>query len=120
MDELNRKMLDLDIMPESPLRRYVRGIYAMSDADSSFEEFEREYWSEYDARVAKLDQTNPIEYNKTIKTGPYSSVQIFKRKGQDWQCSRMDTTPNLSAGGCGSISIEEAMALTGLKIDDLK
>tara|TARA_Y100000310_G_scaffold55023_1_gene50421 strand:+ start:10834 stop:11238 length:405 start_codon:yes stop_codon:yes gene_type:complete len=113
--EIGEKILDISQLPEGPLTRYQRGLYAFSEHKDTmtFEEFQIQWGEQYEEKRKYEDKHHPVLYKKEIKIGPKQYVTIFKREGRDWICSFVDYYPN---GGGGHISVEEALE----KISDPK
>ena len=99
------------------MTRYLRDVYAMSKASGygkSFKEFCVESLAEDKKRIAALNASNPVEYDRTFRLGcdhsmcgmPEYVIHVFKRKGMDWSFHEMDPHPN---GGEGYVSREDAI-----------
>ena len=104
------KCIPLSELPEGAYTRYLKDIWYSSGeslhGESSFEEWRTAYENRKAVADAIRDKDHPIEHNHKFQLTPYVHVTIFKRKGEDWSCSICDMSP---AGGCGNISLEEAM-----------
>ena len=106
------KLFDTNDLPDGPLERYLRDIYAFSKKDISFSDFKKQWEIDYDNECIRKNKENPIEYNKTIYLSNKRSVFFFKRKGEEWYCSETDMAPN---GGWGHISLAEALKKCNIK-----
>ena len=97
----------LDELPEGPMTRYVRDIYACSGSDLPFKEFQKQWEAKYeeDCRIRNIE--HPIVFQREIRLDRYRTVSIFRRYKEDWHCSECNMAPN---GGCGDIPLAEALS----------
>ena len=98
--------ISIEEMPEGPLNRYIRDVYAFSDKSISFEDFKKEWEEEYDKSTKQRNIDHPVEVDVTIRINEYLTVHIFKRKGEDYKCHRCDMAPN---GADIPITLEQAL-----------
>lgn len=96
-------MIEKRDLPEGAYTRYLKDIWG---GKGDFNEFLLKYEKEREEKAKIRNTEHPIEYNYKFQLTPYESVSIFKRKGEDWHCSECDMSP---AGGCGDITLKEAL-----------
>ena len=101
-----KKLLDESSLPSGFLNRYQKDVYYAIDRSETFEEFQKSWEKFHNEHDDNLNKNNPVEFDKRINIADKTYICLFKRKGLDWRCFKTDYNPY---GGCGRISLEEAL-----------
>lgn len=105
-NELGRKLLELDELPDGEWNGYIRTLYYCSDKKKTFEEFKKD-WEDFQS-INKLESS--IAYDKTFnieRGSAKAKITMFRQKGKEWHCSVSGMS------GDYDISLEEAISLLG-------